>query len=178
MPRATGNQRRREVCGSTVPVGEGSKASLSLTATLLNYCAVSPIWHQWKFSLPADSLPSAYDYQSTVNTPWMLKIRNAPKGCLLGAITGSMERKSLLSHLAWVSKFSQNSGRECSDKHYSLIFFFFPSPWCFFSTHSQQPWKLREWQMAIGKTWVSRKSAEMLYSTDKAKKGEMKTETK
>lgn len=101
----------------------------------------------------------------------MLKICNAPKGCLFGAIRGSMERKPLLCHLASVSKFSWNSGRERSDLHYSLIFFFFfPSPWCFFSTRSQQPWKLREWQMAIGKTWVSRKSAEMLFNWQGKKK--------
>lgn len=45
-----------------------------------------------------------------------------------------------------------------------IPWFFFSSSWCFFSTRSQEPWKLREWQTAIGKTWVSRKSAEMLFN--------------
>lgn len=35
-------------------------------------------------------------------------------------------------------------------------------PLCCFNTHSQQPWKPREWQMAARKVGDSRKSAEML----------------
>lgn len=51
-----------------------------------------------------------------------------------------------------------------------ISWFFFPSPWCCFSTHSQQPWKLREWQMAIRKAWVARKTAEMLFNRQGGKR--------
>ena len=63
------------------------------------------------------------DYQPAVNTPWMLNILSDPKGCLWGAIRRSMGRKSLLCHLASVSKFSWNSGRQHSANCSFLIFF-------------------------------------------------------
>ena len=78
-PRATENW---EVCGSIVPGGEGKR--LSLTATPLNCCAVSPPSHQGKFSLPADSRHLPDDYQPAVSTPWKLNILSDPKGCLWG----------------------------------------------------------------------------------------------
>lgn len=138
MPRATGNWRRREACGSTVPVGEEKHLfPWQLPHLTAVHSALFGTRENLAFQQIPCHLPS--DYQPTVKTPWMLKICSVPKGCLLGAIRRSMrKKKSLLCHLASISKFSWNSGSEHSDKHYFLIFFFFPSPWCFYSTHSQQ----------------------------------------
>lgn len=57
MPRATGSPRRRAACGAMVPAGR--KSITLLDSYPLNYGAVSPVWHQQKFRLLADSLPSA-----------------------------------------------------------------------------------------------------------------------
>lgn len=100
----------------------------------------------------------------------MLKICNAPKGCLFGAIRGSMERKPLLCHLASVSKFSWNSGRERSDLHYSLIFFFFSLHLGVFSVpvaSSHGSWGSDKWPLG---RLESPENRQRCYSTDKAKK--------
>ena len=57
-----------------------------------------------------------------------------------------------------------------------LSSFFFSSPWCFWGIHSQQPRKLRGWQMAIRKTRVPRKSAEGSKLTRRGGEEGMKTE--
>lgn len=167
MPRATGNQRRREVCGSTMPTGEEKHL---FPWQLPHLTTVQSALFGASENQPSSRFPAIYlphDYQPTVKTPQMLKTLNAPKGCLLGAMWKSMERKIFILPPASISKFSWISRREHSA---NIISWFFTSPWCCFSTHSQQPWKLKEWQMAVRKL-ESPENQQRCYSTDKGEKG-------
>lgn len=92
MPRATGNWRRREACGSTVPVGEEKHLfPWQLPHLTAVHSALFGTRENLAFQQIPCHLPS--DYQPTVKTPWMLKICSVPKGCLLGAIRRSMRKK-------------------------------------------------------------------------------------
>lgn len=138
MPRATGNWRRREACGSTVPVGEEKHLfPWQLPHLTAVHSALFGTRENLAFQQIPCHLPS--DYQPTVKTPWMLKICSVPKGCLLGAIRRSMRKKNLY-FATWLRfpNLVEILEANIQINIISWFFFFFPSPWCFYSTHSQQ----------------------------------------
>lgn len=171
MPRATGNWRRREACGSTVPVGEEKHLfPWQLPHLTAVHSALFGTRENLAFQQIPCHLPS--DYQPTVKTPWMLKICSVPKGCLLGAIRRSMRKKNL--YFATWLRFPNLVEILEANIQINIISWFF-----FFFLHlgafivpiaSKQPWKRREWQMAIRKAYVPRKSAVMLFNWQGRKK--------